>query len=462
MSQVPFAGINPTGIVPLIKTQPIPQIAPQTIPPTAKPSATSELKTADQLSPLAAAGKAEPILALSDIKASSTQVQAAIDKATSNSYQRTPAQVGENRHSLRQRLQNTDKNGIGDPQGRIKYDGSEIVVIAFEGTGAYEPRQTPIMQEAAALLRQQGLSIEDASLANKATEAIQSHEGRDESSKHWSGLASGPMESLLENEALQAHSQWLSFPSEEIELLAGLEAVKDMSPSKVLDAIKQAKGSYDGETAGINGALKAVEEIQAQARAQGKNPRFVIVTHSSGGRSAVKFLEKAKALNGTDGKPLKFENLITIDPVREAQEAVGESIKEFINKGTEHNLNRLREAGRLLGLDTPNSKVYPATVRSHKQPESLYKPGNVKQALNFYQQKDTLGLKMVEAKDLAGLSTYQRWMKEAMMFGIHGSPVSGAENIEIHDRVGQAGHGEIAYHPQVIQRFTESLEALLP
>lgn len=464
MPQVPFAGMNPVPIAGSLKQTPL---KPQSPPPTAAVSASPATKPQgapplDQLKSTAASGKAQPVLALADVKASPTQIQAAIDKATSNSYQRTPAHEGESRHTLRQRLQNIDKNGLGDPQGRIKYDGSDVVVIAFEGTGAYEPRQTPIMQEAAALLREQGLSIETSDLANKATAAIQTQEGRDDSDKHWSGLASGPMQTLLENEKLQAHSQWLSFPSEEIELLSGLDAVKDMSTRKVLDAVQQAKGSYEGNTAGINGALKAMKDIQAQARAQGKAPKFVIVTHSSGGRSAVKFLEQAKALKGADGKALQFENLITIDPVREAHEAVGESIKEFVNKGTEHNVNRLREVGRMLGLDTPNQKVYPATVRSRKQAESLYQPGNVKKALNFYQQKDTRGLKMVEPKELEGLSGYQRWMKEALIFGIHGSPVAGAENIEIHDQVGESGHGEIAYHPQVQKRFTEALEKLLP
>ncbi len=461
MPQVPFAGISPrtAAIGPLKSTLATPAI-PHPIKPALKLELAEPVK--DQLNPMLASGKAQPAFALSDVNASEKQVQAAIDQATANCYKRTPEHAGESRHTLRQRLQNIDKNGVGDPQGGIKYDGSDVVVIAFEGTGAYEPRQTPIMQEAAALLRQQGLSIEDASLAKKATAAIQGKEGRDDSAKRWSGVASGPMQTLLENEKLQANSQWLSFPSEEIELLSGLDAIKDMSTRKVLDAMGQAYDSYDGNTPGIDGALKAMQEIQKQARAQGKNPKFVIVTHSSGGRSAVKFLEKAKALQGADGKPLQFETMLTIDPVREAHEAVAESLKEFTNKSTEHNANRLRGLGRSLGLDIPNRKVYPSTVRHQKQRDSLYQPGNVKRAFNYFQQKDTLGLKLVDPKELNGLSGYKRWMKEALMFGIHGSPIDGAKNKELSDHIGDGAHGEISYHPEVLERFTQEMDRLLP
>lgn len=82
-------------------------------------------------------------------------------------------------------------------------------------------------------------------------------------------------------------------------------------------------------------------------------------------------------------------------------------------------------------------------VRSHAQPESLYKPGNAQKMINFYQKKDEEGLKMPQVR-----------------FGIQGSPVARAENIEIHD-VGTAGHGEITYHDKVLNRFMRELKTVI-
>lgn len=360
--------------------------------------------------------------------ASPEEVKAAVNQALKANLADVPARPGESRHSLNQRL-----------QAETPYQGAELVIIAFEGTGAFHPRCAPVMIAANAILKQQGLTSEPgrSAIHTQLSEAMSKHEGKD---MNWSGLAVGPLSTLLDDPQMAASAQWLSFPSEEFEALAGGDALKQIS---LTESLKEAVLSSAGQTPGINQALHKLQEIQAQARAQGKDPQFVIVSHSSGGRSAVKFLEKAKALKDQTGQPLNFPLVMTIDPVREAHEAVLEAGKEWFNKGTEHNLNRVRGWIDALPLiEVEPKKVYPPLVRHRAQPESLYKPSNTGRFLSFFQRQDTEGLKM-DPK-----------------FGIQGSPVKGAQNQEVHD-VGSAGHGEIAYNPKVLKAFKTEMQNLL-
>lgn len=438
-SFIPFPSLTPSS--------PAQKVKPQEAPP------------ADNLS-TKAKGKAAPALAIpmnqSLPQASLVDIQNAVNTAIDQSYSRVPQRAGESRHALNRRLQATPSESTIPPANHAHYDGSDVVVIAFEGTGAFEPRRAPLMQDAAEILKKQGLSLQgqDSALYDAVSEGISQKENR---SNNWSGLGRGPLNGLMNSPELNEKTQWLSFPSEEFEALSGGDAYKDVTAKQLLG---EAYNSTRGETPGINQALKAVKDIQAQAKAQGKNPKFVIVTHSSGGRSSVKFLEKAKALNNTEGKQMDFPFVMTIDPVREAHEAVGEALKEiYVNKGTEHNMNRVREAGRavndaeIFGFKpfdwmipdetVKHRKVYAPKVRYTPQDESLYKPHNVGKFINYFQRKDTEGLK-----------------DERFRFGIEGSPIKGADaNIPIHD-VGSAGHGEIAYHDKVVKAFLDGISGL--
>lgn len=436
MSELRLSAVTPTPVTPPPASARTPQ-SPGPIQP-AKPA--SIHPPADQLQ-TEAAGSATPTLSFATLSpATPAQVEAAVNEAINASYAKVPDRAGESRHALNRRLQNQPLEGSNLPQGKgVHYDGSDIVVIAFEGTGAFEPRMAPIMQDAVQRLAEQGLSLPESSPSLHYTTqmALNAKKSQD---VNWSGLAAGPLESLLHEPTLDAKTQWLSFPSEEFEALSNPKAFKDVSFRQVLN---EAVGSTAGETPGINNALLAMLEIQNQARAQGKNPQFVVISHSSGGRSAVKFLEKAKQIPGLDGQPVKFPVVMTIDPVREAHEAVGEAFKELIYKGTEHNANRVRGWIDALPLiEVAPKKVYPPLVRHRPQPESLYAPSNAEKFLSFYQRKDTEGLKMKPH------------------FGIQGSPVKGAINQEIYD-VGSAGHGEITYHPAVTKAFVDQLKSLL-
>lgn len=364
--------------------------------------------------------------------ASRSEVEAAIQSAIDQSMARVPARPGENRHQLNARLQ--ADTGAGQAGLKPHYNGAEVIVIAFEGTGAFEPRQAPVMQAAAEKLRQQGLSLNGSgvSLNHLVDQALDARSGQ---AGKWSGLAAGPLESLLGDEALAGQAQWLSFASEEFEALAGDNLARELAPRQLLAEIQ---GSLSGQTPGISQALQAVQSLRAQAQAQGKNPQFVIVSHSSGGRSAVKFLEQARQLPAVNGEAFKSPLFFSIDPVREAHEAVGEALSDvYLRAGTQHNLNRLR--GLLGWAEAP---VKHPTVQHQHQPESLYRPGNTQKAINFYQRQDSEGLKL-----------------DAVRFGIHGSPLARAENIEVKG-VGSAGHGEIAYQKAVTDRFLSELRKL--
>ena len=363
--------------------------------------------------------------------ASSSEIDQAVEWALTRSLRDAPETRGQDRHSLGRLVQTQDLSNQGrENENQVHYDGSDVVVIAFEGTGGYHPRKAHLAQAAAAHLREQGLRVDgsNGSLTAAVSRALDRVENRDTG---WSGLSRGPLESLLREPELASRTQWFSFASEEVEALSGMEAFMGARWPEIL---RDSVDIYTGETPGIENALRALTEIQRQANELGKKPKIVLVSHSSGGRSMVKFLEKAKSVTDETGRPIVFPAALTIDPVREAHEAFFEGGRELTLRGTEHNLNRVRKA---FGA-RPHSVSHPL-IRHRSQPESLYRPSNVGSLLNFYQTQDTEGLKIRPE------------------VGIHGSPVSGAENLQITD-VGTGGHGEIAIHPEIRDAFIKLVE----
>lgn len=151
---------------------------------------------------------------------------------------------------------------------------------------------------------------------------------------------------------------------------------------------------------------------------KGKTAKIILMSHSSGGRSVVKFLEKMKAVEN-----FKADLVLTIDPVKEAQHAISEVIPQLSHRYLEQG------AGWILDIDVPERE---AAVWSRKQPKVLYKTSNAKRWINFYQHVDTEGL------------------KGPVKFGIKGSPVHKADrNIYIESGLGSSAHGEIGYHSKL-------------
>ena len=342
---------------------------------------------------------------------------------------------GSNRHITNARVQ-SQKPGDGPARKRVNahYDGSPVVVIAFEGTGSFDARRPAVMQEMGRELQSKGHDTTDPRFQpdRLVDDALTKVRGK---GANWSGLSTGPLNEIVRDPELNNGVQWLSFPSEEAEILSDKEAYKDLDPLRLIRDIKR---SSSGTSQGIDAALRRVQEIAGAAKKQGKSPKFVLMSHSSGGRSAVKFAEKLKRLrNPATGQNYQVDLALTIDPVIEAHEVILDAGREVLNKKTEQLGNSLRD---FLGL--AKKKVYPPNIGSSRKPGVLFRPENVKEWINFYQRTDTEGLKM------------------PIRFGIHGNPVVGAVNTEITDTKTD-GHGAIAYHPQVLRRVKSALRELI-
>ncbi|MCA9779027.1 MAG: hypothetical protein KC800_20000, partial [Candidatus Eremiobacteraeota bacterium] len=314
---------------------------------------------------------------------------------------------------------------IQSEDGRVKYDGSEVVVIAFDGTFGHDPRRVPVMQQLTRELQAQGIDTQapDFRPADIVGRSITSATGKD---SRWSGLHHGILQQIVRDPELNQNVQLLTFPSEELEVLADKDAWKEFGP---IGFTRQVYDTAVDRPANVEAALLAVTEIRQQALEQGRSPKFVVLSHSSGGASAVKFSERLQATLGED---VQIDLVASIDPVKEAHFAVGEALAELGAEGYERVVQFL--TGRA-GSHTP-------TVRSHSQPKTLHTTENVAEWINFYQTGDTLGI------------------KAGPQMGIHGSPVSGAENVEV-DGLGSGGHGSIAINGEVLNRVLGELRERL-
>lgn len=355
------------------------------------------------------------------------------DSIVAESLTKFPDQRHPDRHKLNALLQSQAVKDSTNGE-YSHYDGSPVVVIAFEGTGAFEPRRAPAMQALGRQLQSEGFDTKGADYnpTDLVDEALEKKKGSD---SNWSGLSHGPLYEVAADPKLNQNVQWLSFPSEETELLKDIDVLKNLDPGQLYRDVKL---SRQGSSQGIESALEKIRNISLEAKKQGKNPRFVVMAHSSGGRSAVKFLDElSQRTNPVDGKPYSIPLVATIDPVREAHEALVEGARELVNKSTEYKRNELLER---VGLKGP--KVYPPVVGSRAQPKTLYATSNVGEWLNFYQREDLQGLQVEP------------------YVGLHGSPVAGAQNEEI-TGLGDKGHGGICYNPQVNEPIKKRLLQLV-
>jgi len=307
------------------------------------------------------------------------------------------------------------------------HPSSKALVIAFEGTGGYEPMIPATM---ANFNKCFGGKIDPKlkdKLFNISSEILKAKKGRD---SKWSGLERGIMSEMMTLKDSQK-VDWYSFPSEEVEQLAGLEEFKNLSISQINDNIKD---SVNSNPKGIQNARDCIKKYLSEARKLNIQPKIILTSHSSGGRSLVKFAEHMKKDVGVD-----VDLAFSIDPVIEAHHAVEEVIPQKIGEPARYAKWKIKEK---FGSTDP----YPySAVWSRSQPSKLYKSSNIKKQINFYQKEDRLGLKM------GG---------DAGRFGIQGSPVDGADNIFIKG-VGIGGHGEINMDKKLLEKFRKEMELIL-
>lgn len=280
---------------------------------------------------------------------------------------------------------------------------SKALVINFAGTGAFNPRGFHVMNEFISCFGENKL---DEKFNKKMFYSIAIEQRKmDPDHYKWSGIEAGPINQFFSDPYLKSQHQFLDFAvfaSEEAEVYAG----KDFELSDIVSHPKNPKG--------ISMATACVDKYLSEAKKLSITPKIIVLTHSSGGRSAVKFSEKLK------DKGVQLDLVFSMDPVKEAQKA----IKEV--------------AGKYL------TGKKPVTVDGLKEEKLLYRPENTKRWVNVYQNVDTEGL------------------KSKMKFGIHGSPIKGADtNLHVKDKMGSAAHGEIAYAKEVTDLFIEEMKKTL-
>ena len=290
---------------------------------------------------------------------------------------------------------------------------SRALIIAFEGTGAYEA----IIPVALTRLNQCFAGKIDKVLTQKLNyTAHKIYKSRYGKNPNWSGLESGAMEELA-GRSDGANIDWFSFPSEELEQIGGKGLIeKDI----LFQVTNDVKNSVQMKPKGIQNALACIEKYQKAAEKMNIKPKVILMSHSSGGTALVKFSEHLKKQSD-----IQIDLAFSIDPVKEAHEAY----KEVVGRKVSTTVNPF-----------DRNKNSPLVVSSQEQKDKLYKPVNVKKFCNFYQKSDTTGLNMG--------------------FGIHGSPIYHAENTEIVNLT-KKGHGDITYDPRVLKAFNEQLDYLL-
>jgi hypothetical protein len=302
---------------------------------------------------------------------------------------------------------------------------SKALIIGFEGTGAYEPIASATM------------SAFNKCFAGKVPEELRKkvypsltkiYKTKMKKEIKWSGLQSGIQKelSLIEN---GENVDWFSFPSEEVEQLAGIENLRNVSLSQLLSDMKS---SIASNPKGINNARKCLLTYISNAQMMNIRPKIILTSHSSGARSRVKFAEHIKIDLG-----IKIDLAFTIDPVIEAHHALEEVLLQKITEPTRYLVWRLSGA---------REEDYPySAVKRRNHSKKLYAPSNIDDFQSFYQTSDREGLKI--GGDL-------------LRFGIRGSDIYGAENHKVQTSATDA-HGPIAYDKEVIKAFRSKLNTLL-
>lgn len=328
-------------------------------------------------------------------------------------------------------LKGTDsRHVIGDKLNKcIPTKDSTGLVIKFSGTGAFNPRANALMADLIKCQSFQGLpkslKLSSYSLILSILKENNSHFTK------WSTIEKGMMSELIINPELNQigkNLNYANFASEESELLADIEYMNLKNLKNILHEINL---SINNLPIGIQNALICTLQYFNQSKSLNINPKLIILSHSSGARTAVKYLEKLKIF-----KPeLIAELVVTIDPVKEAQGALAEVFEQYIG-------NISRALGDWIPAIDLDQK--PVNVWSRHQPKSLYKTSNSKRWINFYQASDIEGIKL------------------GVKFGIFGSPIYRADhNYFIQDGLGASAHGQIGYHKEVLSIIREEFISLL-
>src|SRR5690606_34064430 len=135
-------------------------------------------------------------------------------------------------------------------------------------------------------------------------------------------VASGPLGHFLKDHELNKEARYFkfaSFASEEVEALGDRSKLGELIAGGMFGSIPD--GAFG--IPGIKNALTCVKNFYEESDRLEINPRpkLIVMGHSSGCRSSVKFLE---VLNKA-GSEIKADLVITLDPVKEAHSVAVET-----------------------------------------------------------------------------------------------------------------------------------------
>jgi hypothetical protein len=326
------------------------------------------------------------------------------------------------------KIKNRHKMGVALNQCEPNKE-SKALVISFSGTGAYNPRTHILM---ANLIQCQNTK-EVPSWIRKYTYTYLKQILKDKGSAYtkWSGLDKGPLSLFLNDEELNQKARYFNFAnfaSEESEAIADPEKINSSSAGELYKDIIQ---SVSGFPTGIVNALVCTSSYFKKAKELNIKPKLIVQSHSSGGRSVVKYLEHLKE----HAPKVEADLVLTIDPVKEAHHAIGEVADQYAGKVGTALID-------FIPFVDPEPHDKPVNVWSRKQPKSLYKTSNTKKWINFYQNEDKNGIDL------------------PVKFGIHGSPIHNADNNYFIKDVGRKGHGAITYDERVSSKIKKEVLAL--
>lgn len=305
---------------------------------------------------------------------------------------------------------------------------SKALVLSFAGTGAYNPRTYSLM--AKIIQCEEFQSLPTWMKSNVYFKLKTTLKNKGSAYTKWSGIEKGPLSTFIESSSLNQKARFFDyaiFPSEESEIIA--DPVKT-SNYNLSELTKELYKSSAGFPKGISNALECTINYFSKAKEMGITPKLIVLSHSSGGRSVVKYMEKLKQFLPSQSADL----VVTLDPVKEAQHAIQEVASQYAGKIEDELLDYIPF------VETNNDK--PVNVWTRRQPNSLYKTSNSSRWINFYQNIDTHGL---------GMNT---------RFGIHGSPINNADSNYFIKGLGNKAHGEICYDEEVLKTFQQEVQNL--
>lgn len=303
---------------------------------------------------------------------------------------------------------------------------SNALVITFAGTGSYNPRAHSLMAKLIKCEKFQSLPT----WMKKAAygKLLSSLKKKGSAYTKWSCVEKGPLSSFIENESLNNFAKdfdFAAFASEESELIADINNIKNYGIKELSEEVFK---SVSGFPTGIFNALGCTISYFKKAQELGIEPKLIVMSHSSGGRASVKYLENLKLFLPNK----KADLVLSIDPVKEAQHAIQEVASQYAGKVA----NELLDYIPFVDKDEKKAKT-PINVWTRRQPESLYKTSNSNRWINFYENVDTHGLELG--------------------FGIRGSPIHNADSNQFITGLGSKAHGEICYDKKVKDKIEEEV-----